>query len=473
MSTSTPTRDDEVVQRIQRWIEALQSVKFPVKTEPVRAVIEQKHEDGSFSSLVVDMDVEKVDEKKPGAFASLIQDDGKRDNNIPSSHTIDPKKRTATAPWDRIVYFITILCNALELKLKDCFSAYRFHSFVKWYKYQRLRNKAPADELYLEANCETFIRRVTRKINWCVEKSTVIVSACGVSGRSHRPLSLWQIISNSASLAKFVDLCVAVFHDVAVHSGRKYAADKVIEFNDVRRRAIETYFTEIYVSNPNFQPGPQSYEIDDADRQRFVVFQAVKDAYRKNPSSISLDLADVLKQQSQGVKLEDGVIDNTAANTNEDALDKLMRLTSDAALEKGLPKTGYFVRLLRQATGTTNASKDFDDLDMEEMLDFHPGYHLSSIIQRVGELSDSLNYVLSDLLNRLCKRTLRGKSLDQVLEWLCRRHSRLIKGVELVAIHYQQKRIATLKASAVNPHTAQRLDYAKEMIELAFARVDC
>jgi len=269
--------------------------------------------------------------------------------------------------------------------------------FSAWYRKESRRNaEMDSPAKYLSLHCETFVRRITRHVNWCIEKALLIVQFAAQWGALRRKLSLWEVITHSDSLANFLNLCRMTFFDVGVYRGRKYMPRNATEFHYARYREIQLYFYTAQDLGDPVDPGPQTYPVRAEEIKRVQAFRQLLDAYRTQPSSIPADLGDALRQRlvvkteaKEEEKDDDGgfaslvkqeeeeqkpehhhaVIDRPGASAklSEVAVDRLLSLTSDADLEKGLPKTGYFIRLLRQATGTTGESTYIDDLDTEEV----------------------------------------------------------------------------------------------------------
>jgi len=103
------------------------------------------------------------------------------------------------------------------------------------------------------------------------------------------------------------------------------------------------------------------------------------------------------------------------------------------------------------------------------MIDFHPGFHISAIIERSRAMALSLVSVATRLKSRLCPGTLKHKKTDEVIEWIARDRTRLVQGVQLVVYDYMQGLVLNRRSAGMNAGTARAMDGSKCEIEFWFA----
>lgn len=387
-------------------------------------------------------------------------------------------KHLAPSPWGRIPYFLTILIQALGLSVDRCFASFRFKAFLEAYARARSRNKAsfPEPEVYLQDHCELLVSRITRFINWPIEKA--LVSIRFASGR--RPLGLYEIICDAECMTHFITLCTLIQLDVAVHSGRKYMPRNASKLDVISKCEEMGFFRHLRRPLAKDTPGELAFVLNFEQLNKLEALQkftAEVEAGGQSPN-ISLDLMKSF-QIEQAAKRPRTSSSAPPLPFHYDFILYLLGIVPEAELDQGLPKTAYFIRLLLQATakngtGSTEPESKQDanappplpreDLDFE-ITDIFPAYHISSIIERTGDLKLSILKVCM-LLKHLCYTTLHNKSHNEILEWMCRDRVRLVKGTQMIVYSYSIfVKILERRSAGINALTSR--DMHRSMLGIA------
>ena len=398
-------------------------------------------------------------------------------------NTPPPRRVVAPAPWGRVVYFVTVLAQTLDLKVEECFASYRFQLFIEAFtRANPYASRVPlvrdnsgllvstvvksnnAAEAFLRDHCELLISRVVKRVNWCIEKALLMARTATTAGILARPLSLYDIISDNDCLVYFTSLCSLFYFDIAVQAGAKFMPLNATRLDDLTKCNELKFFAQLSRFPRRNTHAELEFEIRAEDTARFTALQRIASSVQLNSESPDVPrvLIEQLRSFEKGpvVKKEPVGAALGGLSRNPDFVLFLLGIVPEGELELGLPKTAYFLRLLSQAA---NKSKK-EDLDFD-ITDLFPAYHTAAVIEKSGPLAHSLTKSCV-IIKELCPLTLRDKNPNQTLEWLCRDRIRLVQGVRFVVCQYSLfTRILKRRAAGMNPLTSRRIH--DEMLRVA------
>lgn len=357
-----------------------------------------------------------------------------------NSSSATPLKVVAPDPWGRIVQFLITLSHTLHLPPQKCFASHRFHLFLESYNRTRNTKSLPEPEDFLMRYSELLVSRVARFVNWSIEKALLECKVAALSSGMARELTLYDIVSNQDCVVRFTSLCALYFFDIAVFSGRKYMPHNATKLDDITQQDELRYFRNLRKPPPVDIHGDFAFDIDPGDAFRISAIQKLASA-----------IGGV--RVSPGVVLDADLRRSFSEFENHFVLYLLGLAVPAADLPNGLPKTEYFIRLLKQAASKTEKEEDLD----LEIRDYFPAYHKAAIIENTGDLAHSVSKSCV-VLKQLCPVTLARRSIEEIVEWACRDRTTLVSFVQFIVFQYSIfVKVLERRSAGMNPLTTRRM----------------